>query len=312
MPPDSGLGAGRVVAALPAPQAFFLPRCEPAGGQRLALFHAPQAPYRGAVLFLHAFGEEMNKSRRMASLASRALAANGFAVLQIDLMGCGDSSGEIEQASWSAWVDDAVAAAQWLQQRHAGSLWLWGERSGCLLAAEAAPRITGTKHFLFWQPQGSGKLMLQQFLRLKMASQMQRGASKGVTEGLLADLADGRVVEVAGYRLSPALALGLAAASLQQPPAAVGASRLVWLEVTSRVPAALLPASAPLLAQWADAGYEVSSQTVAGPPFWQTVEIEDAPELVLATTEQLLQVDAQGQAQVQTQAQPAEPAQARA
>jgi len=145
-----------------------------------------------------------------------------------------------------------------------------------------------------------------------MASQMQRGASKGVTEGLLADLADGRVVEVAGYRLSPALALGLAAASLQQPPAAVGASRLVWLEVTSRVPAALLPASAPLLAQWADAGYEVSSQTVAGPPFWQTVEIEDAPELVLATTEQLLQVDAQGQVQTQTQAQPAEPAQARA
>jgi exosortase A-associated hydrolase 2 len=290
--PDFGLGSGQDSADRGAPRAFFLPGCAPAGGQRLALFHAPQtpqAPPRGAVLFLHAFAEEMNKSRRMAALASRALAASGFAVLQVDLMGCGDSSGDIEQASWSAWVDDAVSAAQWLQQRQAGPLWLWGERSGCLVAAEAAPRIAGTKHFLFWQPQGSGKLLLQQFLRLKMASQMQRGATKGVTEGLLADLAEGRTVEVAGYRLGPALALGMAAASLQRPPSAVGASRLVWLEVTSRVPPALLPASAPLLAQWRDAGYAVASEAVAGPPFWQTVEIEDAPELVRATTACLLQ-----------------------
>ena len=33
----------------------------------------------------------------------------------------------------------------------------------------------------------------------------------------------------------------------------------------------------------------VSSQAVAGPPFWQTVEIEDAPALVTATVDHLLQ-----------------------
>lgn len=250
------------------------------------------------MLFLHAFGEEMNKSRRMAALASRALADAGFAVLQIDLLGCGDSSGDVEQASWSAWVDDAVAAAQWLQQRYAGPLWLWGERAGCLLAAEVAPRLLGTKHFLFWQPQGSGKLMLQQFLRLKMASQMQQGASKGVTEGLLADLAQGRAIEVAGYRLSPGLALGMAASSLQRAPTPQGTSHLVWLEVSSRAPAALLPAATPVLAQWREAGYTISSQVVAGPPFWQTVEIEDAPALVQATVDELRRVHAQSVEQV--------------
>ncbi len=273
----------------PAPQAFFIEGEAPVGGQRLVLFHAPVAPFRAAVLFLHAFGEEMNKSRRMAALAARALAAAGFAVLQIDLLGCGDSSGDIDQASWDDWVDDVVLGATWLQQRYPGPLWLWGQRAGCLLAAQAAPRLAGVKHFLFWQPQGSGKQTLQQFLRLKMASQMQHGAGKGVTESLHADLAQGRAVEVAGYRITPALALGLAAASLQRPSAAAADSRLVWLEVTSRVPAALLPASAPVLAHWHEAGYRVSSQAVAGAPFWQTVEIEDAPELVTATVQHLLQ-----------------------
>ncbi len=285
---NRGLSPGLRPTAATAPQAFFIEGEAPAGGQRLVLFHAPAAPLKAAVLFLHAFGEEMNKSRRMAAMASRALAAAGFAVLQIDLLGCGDSSGDVDQASWGDWVDDAVLGATWLQRRYPGPLWLWGQRAGCLLAAEAAPRLSGVKHFLFWQPQGSGKQTLQQFLRLKMASQMQHGASKGVTEGLHADLAQGRAVEVAGYRITPALALGLAAASLQRPLAASSGSRLVWLEVTSRVPAALLPASAPVLAHWHDAGYGVSSRAVAGPPFWQTVEIEDAPELVTATVEHLL------------------------
>ncbi len=279
--------AGKSASAL---QAFFLNSSAAAGGQRLALFHAPTTPARGSVLFLHAFGEEMNKSRRMAALASRALAAAGFAVLQIDLLGCGDSSGEIDEAGWSDWVDDAVLGAQWLQQRCSGPLWLWGQRAGCLLAAAAAPRLPQVQHFLFWQPQVSGKLTLQQFLRLKMASQMQHGASKGVTESLHADLAQGRAVEVAGYRITPALALGLAASGLQPPARAAPATgRLVWLEVTSRVPAALLPASAPVLNNWREAGYAISSQAVAGPPFWQTVEIEDAPDLVQATVHHLLQ-----------------------
>ncbi len=273
-----------------APQAFYIEGSAPAGGQRFALLHAPAlepgAQCRGAVLFVHAFGEEMNKSRRMVAMASRAMAASGFAVMQVDLLGCGDSSGELDDASWAAWIDDVVVSAAWLQQRFAGPLWLWGERSGCLLAAEAAHRLEGVKNFLFWQPQGSGKLMLQQFLRLKMASQMQQGTNKGVTEALHADLAQGHVVEVAGYRLGPALALGLAAASLQRVPPNDG-GRLVWLEVTSRVPAGLLPASTTVLDLWRQAGYAVGSEAVAGPPFWQTVEIEEAPELVRATIEHL-------------------------
>ena len=57
-------------------EAFFLP-AEP--GTRFALFYpAQQVKPRGGVLYVHPFGEEMNKSRRMAALQARAFAAAGY------------------------------------------------------------------------------------------------------------------------------------------------------------------------------------------------------------------------------------------
>ena len=113
-------------------------------GRRFALHHRPAGPPRGLVVYVHPFAEEMNKSRRMAALQSRALAEAGFAVLQVDLMGCGDSDGELLDASWAQWVGDVVFACGWLRQQypHSGTdtvpLWLWGLRAGALLAADAA------------------------------------------------------------------------------------------------------------------------------------------------------------------------------
>ena len=85
-------------------EAFFLAADNGRAGQRLCIHHPPRRgePARGAVLHLHAFAEEMNKSRRMVALQARALAEAGFAVLQIDLHGCGDSGGDFEVLSGSA------------------------------------------------------------------------------------------------------------------------------------------------------------------------------------------------------------------
>jgi uncharacterized protein len=259
------------------------------GRARFVIHHPPAAPApRGRVLYLHPFAEEMNKSRRMAAMQSRALAQAGFAVLQIDLLGCGDSAGELADASWAAWLDDAALALRWLRQQHGSGtpLWLWGLRAGCLLAAELAPRLDEPCHFLFWQPPAAGKTLLQQFLRLKMAAELQGGKTSGVTEALRAQLAAGDAVEVSGYVLPPGVALGLEQARLL-PPAASG--RCVWLETSTREPPALLPASQAPLAAWRQAGYEVLAQALPGPAFWQTQEIEDAPALIHATVHALTQ-----------------------
>jgi len=279
------------------PQAFFLPTDAAGTGLRFCLYHPAQcgadgdAP-KGLVLYIHPFAEEMNKSRRMAAVQSRALAQAGYAVLQIDLLGCGDSSGDFGDANWQAWVSDVVLGCQWLRKQNPAQgdssqtpLWLWGLRAGCLLAVEAARQIDQPCNFLFWQAPAAGKPLLQQFLRLKVAGDLLSGQAKGVMQTLRDQLANGTPVEIAGYQMAPGLASGLEQATLAPPALKHPAQRVAWLEVSTRDDAAFSPISAQTIAQWQQAGYTVDSHIVTGPAFWQTTEIEDAPALIAATTE---------------------------
>lgn len=261
-------------------QAFFLDYPTSAGGSRFVVYHEPSDALRGAIVAVYPFAEEMNKSRRMIALGARALSRAGFAVLQVDCLGSGDSPGDLESAKWQDWHDDIGHSVDWLSTRHKAPVWLWGTRAGCLLVAEFARRSAQPFNLLFWQPQHSGRTVLQQFLRLKMASQMQVGSAKGQTESLQKQLASGTPVEIAGYRLGPGIADGLYGASLLPLKGHTG---LCWFEVSTRQPTQLLPASGPALNALSENGFDVHAQAVLGPPFWQTLEIEDAPELITAT-----------------------------
>ena len=269
-----------------AVDAFYF---EPDGegkGQRYCIFRrAKTLPCRGAVVYVHPFAEEMNKSRRMAALQAAALADAGFAVLQIDLQGCGDSSGDFNDASWQGWVDDAAAAARWLGARHpAAPLWFWGLRCGGLVAAEAARQMGMPCNFLFWQPALDGAGVLHHFLRLQVVGAMLDGRAKNAVAALKQQLAEQRAVEVAGYLLASALASGLDSARLRPPD---GGGRVVWLEVSPALNAKIGPASLLAIEQWQRAGFEVQAAVVAGPAFWQTSEVEEAPQLIAATLQRL-------------------------
>lgn len=265
---------------------------EPAesGGFRLYLHHRPaaQTPLRGAVLYLHPWAEEMNKSRRMAAAASRLMAARGIAVLQIDLLGCGDSSGDFGDASWQAWIDDALEALAWLRSRHPrADLWIWGLRAGALLATDVLRRSAEPANLLLWHPAPNGKAVLQQFLRLKAAAQLADGGGKAILAEARAKLSEGRHVEVAGYTLGADLAQGLESATLAPPEGASecgGASRrVVLLETSTQDDPRVSPAGLAFAATWQAAGWHVTVDAVPGPAFWQTTEIEDAPALLSAT-----------------------------
>lgn len=239
----------------------------------------------GLVVQVHAFAEEMNKSRRMAAIQARALAAAGLAVLQIDLLGCGDSDGDFGEATWSQWCNDVIAASQWLLKRHAHTsprapLWLWGHRAGALIAVDAACVLDRDCNFLFWQPAIAGRSTLQQFLRLGTIGDWSKGEAPAATASLRGRLAAGEQVEIAGYALAPELALGLERARLT-PSTRSGS--VAWLEMSSRPDPELTPASIAAIAEWRQAGHVVRAQVVQGPPFWQTTEIEDAPALIAAT-----------------------------
>lgn len=249
-------------------------------GRRFCLFHqALGAKAKGAILYIHPFAEEMNKARRMAAMQSRALATAGYDVLQLDLLGCGDSSGDFSDATWLAWRADVLEGCRWLRAHSEAPLCLWGLRAGCLLAVEVSEELTEPADLIFWQPVISGRLHWQQFMRLKIAGELASGQSKGIGEQLRRQLANGKNVEIAGYVISPKLVEGLENSELVPP---LG-RRVAWFDLSTREDAILAPISLKRIEQWQKAGVAVDSGLVLGPAFWQTTEISDAPELLIKT-----------------------------
>lgn len=256
--------------------AFYL---DTASGQRFALVTRPAGVSRGSILYLHAFAEEMNKSRRMAALGVRAFAAAGWTVLQIDLAGCGDSAGDFGDACWQSWIDDTNEGWKWLQTQCSGPTVIWGLRVGSLLAADWLAQSDCTPPLLLWQPVSNGKQHLTQFLRLKAASGMQGDSeAKAVMTQLRQNLDAHRSVEVAGYAIHPDLAAGMAASSLRFPPGYPGPVALLEVGAVGRTGPS--PALAAVARAGEETGVRVDTFAVLGPAFWQTQEIETCPALI--------------------------------
>lgn len=263
--------------ALPGAEPFFLPSPR---GPLFALYHAASGAPCEALLYVHPFGEEMNKSRRMAALGARRLAASGIAVLQLDLHGCGDSAGEFADARWEGWLDDIATGCAWLRERTGVAPGLWGLRLGALLALAAARRgAHPVPRLLLWQPVVSGSAYLTQFLRLRSAGDMLRGDRAQGAQALRASLLGGAPLEIGGYTLAPELAAAIDAAdaSTMAPKVSVD-----WFDIDppGRTPA---PARERVTALWRAGGARAVLHAVEGPAFWASQEIAECPALLDAT-----------------------------
>lgn len=262
------------------------------GTQHFAVWHEPAGDTRPLRLVVHIppFAEELNKSRRMSAAQARMLASDGAAVLRFDLLGCGDSDGEFGDADWAAWAADVIAACQWACLRWAerwpahppGARWLWAHRAGALLLEPVLQALDASWDLLLWQPALQGKAVLQQFLRLEAAAALIAGTGKPAQRSARDRLRSGEKVCIAGYELAPGLASGVESARLALPP---GNRRIEWLECSPRESDGPAPAVAAVLQALSAGGHAVRLHSVRGPQFWQTTEIEDAPELLVRTIE---------------------------
>ncbi|WP_051958509.1 hydrolase 2, exosortase A system-associated [Janthinobacterium sp. RA13] len=260
---------------------FFLPA---SGGQRYCLLHLPppgQAA-RGGIIYVHPFAEELNKSRHVAAAQARAFAASGYSVLQIDLFGCGDSSGDFNEARWDIWHNDLHLACAWLAQRVDGPLSVWGLRLGALLALDFASRAPlPLARLLLWQPELDGRRSIDRFLRLRLATGMLAGGTQEAPGQARATLAKGEPVEVAGYLLAPELAHAIddVSASALQP--AVPELPVYWLDYqATEQTCAPVP---PLARQWREHGAAVHVASFGDGPFWHSGELLACPQLLDAT-----------------------------
>jgi exosortase A-associated hydrolase 2 len=266
---------------------FFL---DASPGKRFCLYHPPAgySPENSALLYIHPFAEEMNKSRRMAALQSKALAAMGLGVLQMDLYGCGDSDGDFGDAAWEIWKDDIAHAKQWLTRKGYVSVHFWGLRLGALLALDYArdtARENDSAKFILWQPIVNGKSFLTQFLRLRLVNKIMandRGETSSV-QALREMLRVGQTLEIAGYTLSPRMAAAID--DLKMGQLIVKNGGIYWFEIIPDAGRELSPASVSVLETWGRSGIDPKVALIPGLPFWATQEISECPELLTATIE---------------------------
>ena len=258
-------------------------------GALFCVYYPPTTePLNRAILHVPAFAEEMNKSRQMVALQARAFAARGYAVLVMDLLGTGDSTGDFGDASWATWLDNIATAIAWLQGQGASTVALWGLRSGALLAMDFISRRPAVvDRLIAWQPVLNGDTYVTQFLRLRVAaSVMDSSAPKEKTSDLKRQLQDGQAVEVAGYLLNPELINPLLSIRADRLSLS-GLNMLTMFEVVASADAQIGIANAQFLAQLQGAGINCSLTQVVGESFWATQEITLAPELITLTTDRV-------------------------
>lgn len=257
-------------------------------GERFCLFYRPNlANPLGTFIFIHPFAEEMNKSRRMIAQQSKAFSENGFAVLQIDLCGCGDSSGEFNEARWEVWKQDIFHAINWIKHQTAAPINLWGLRLGGLLALDLASEAEESfQHIVLWNPIISGNTFLTQFLRLKVASQLmvKSGKESAGTSVLRNKIMAGETLEIAGYELSSILAIAID--KLRIGDFKVFDTKIHWFEVVPEAGRVLSPSAMATVNSWKERNIDLDLQYVTGQAFWATQEIAECPELIEATINQ--------------------------
>jgi putative redox protein len=103
---------------------------------------ADRHPHNFAI-FAHCF--TCNKNLLAAKNISRALTANGFAVLRFDFTGLGESEGDFEDTNFSGNVSDLVAAASFLEETYNAPTLLVGHSLGGAAALFAAAEIASIK-----------------------------------------------------------------------------------------------------------------------------------------------------------------------
>jgi exosortase A-associated hydrolase 2 len=247
------------------------------------LFAPTQAPLLNFVIFAPPFAEEMNKSRRMMALMGRRLARRGFATLLPDLTGTGDSDGEFQDGAYEVWRADLEACKNWIEARGGGIQAVIGLRFGALLAMDIASRLINQPPVALWNPVMDGEGLIRQFLRLRIASQLNSALhGRESVASLLDSLATGNSIEVAGYTLSPPLVQSLINLRFGPYPAATG-QRILCLHVSRATTAGLGPITDRAMAELSAGGAEVTTGVIVGDAFWSSTEISVCESLLEQT-----------------------------
>lgn len=262
---------------------FVSARFESFSGHRsVVVQHLPPGLPRAQVLFVPAFGDEMNQTRRMMRLAAESLAERSIASTLFDVHGTGDSSAAFEEASVERWLEDLIAMCERMRSAADVPLVLCGCRLGVALAVELTRRLSAPALALVgWAPVLQGRVQLSALLRAAKIAQQQR--RHNARPDPKAEWAAGRIAFLGGYPVSAALAAQLERLDTSEPPR-VHAVTLVDVRppIADGVPTPSEGLQGRARA-WREQGVDAEVLAIAGAPFWNVPDLVDLTALVETT-----------------------------
>ncbi len=187
-------------SAVPPPEEHDYLELE--GEQIYVVRHPAIEPVRGRVLLAGPFVPERPHSYVGLVRWARFLASRGLDCLRFDYRGANESTGRFEDQSFRTWLEDLECCARWYDETGIDApLALHGHRLGGLLAARAFLEDGIGEALLMWSPPASGRKLLFDTLRRRLATDMALGGrdEPKTREEYVEDLLAGELVEVEGY-----------------------------------------------------------------------------------------------------------------
>lgn len=233
----------------------------------------PEGVPRAHVVYLPPFGEEMNRCRSLVARQARQFARGGLSCSILDYYGTGESPGDLSDATLPVWRQNIEDLLEQVLQRTRAPVVLWGCRLGALLALDYLSVKPGVSNrLLLWQPVPSGSSFVTQLLRQRSASLLQRGEKPESTAEMKRQLAAGKSIEVAGYRVGGELMTAidqLEVASMLQGKMPDTKLEILWLEHTAEEGALPGAKASRVIEELEEKGAQLVVSTFIGDPVWQ-------------------------------------------
>lgn len=183
------------------------------------MLYIPEIANGSALLVIHPFGEEKKSSQRVLVDTAKTLTENGTHVLLFDLSGCGDSEGNMSDASVEKWISDIRSAAELLKARSGiGSMSIMGVRLGAYLAALYKEKYRDITKTILIEPVLEPAKYLHKTLRDKQIKELlTSGAISSGRDTLINELANDRAIDLNGYPITGAFYKSLLTAENSYP-----------------------------------------------------------------------------------------------